>query len=157
MKAKFNVMDGLIILVLVMAIALGGYLLLGMKESGAITQNTKVSVTVELKAKDADFAKIPQVGDKVSIGVKEKMQTVVTAVEAVPAKTIGYDTVNGIAMESEVPGKYDVLITVEADGVETNDKVTIDDVAARVGEEAAMKSKNWAGLGYIVVVDTEEK
>ncbi|MBQ4145425.1 MAG: DUF4330 domain-containing protein [Clostridia bacterium] len=157
MKAKFNIMDGLIILVLVLAIALGGYLLFGMKKSGEISQNTKVSVTVELKAKDAEFSKLPQIGDKVSIGVKEKMQTVVTEVEALPAKTIGYDTVNGIAMESEVPNKYDVLITVEADGVETNEKVTIDNVAARVGEEAAMKSKNWAGLGYIVAVDTEQK
>ncbi len=154
MKAKFNLMDGLIVLVLLAVLALGGIFLGGKGQQNNRSQNATVSVMVEFTDKDKAFSELPQVGDVVMVGEKEKMKTTVTKVEALPAKTLGYDVVNGAAVEADVPGRYDVLVTLEGSGVETAEVVKIDGNAVRVGQKAVAKSKNWAGNGYILAVDT---
>ena len=87
MKAKWNLMDGLILLVLIAAVAAGGYLLRGKKAQQAAAQDTEVTMMVELTSKEKDFAELPKVGDAVVIGEKEKMQTRVTDVTVTPAVT----------------------------------------------------------------------
>ncbi len=158
MKAKFNVMDGIIVLVL-LVVLVAGAVLLGNRNSSAgsngVAAETKtVQLVIELTDMDENFIKLPQVGDTAMIGVKEKMEVTVVKVETPPAQKRAENIVDGWAGISELPGRYDVRITFQAEGVETNDAVTINGVAARVGEEAFVKSKNWAGAGFFVGVDT---
>ena len=81
------------------------------------------------------------------------MQTTVTKVDVLPAKTLGYDTLNGRISEAAVPERYDLRITLEGDGTETANTVEINNSAIRVGMGAAMKNKNWAGYGFVLAVD----
>lgn len=154
MKAKWNLMDGLILLVLIAAVAAGGYLLRGKKAQQAAAQDTEVTMMVELTSKQKDFAELPKVGDAVIIGEKEKMQTRVTDVTVTPAVTLSYDTKDGAVREGHVPDRYDIKLTLEGQGIETAQAVEINGNAVRVGMGAAMKSKNWAGYGFILAVDT---
>ncbi len=154
MKRKFNWIDGLIVLVILAVLAAGALFLAGRNQSGNAEEAKTVEMVVELKSVDETFTKIPKIGDVVMVGVKEKMSTTVTKIEPTPAKTVGYDVVNGWAGEVELPGRYDLLITLEGEGTETHETVEVNGVAARVGAEAIVKSKNWAGHGYFLAVET---
>ncbi len=155
-KVKFNGMDLFIVIVLVAVIAAGGYLLLG-RGGGAAASNESVEVTtvVELTAKDKEFSELINEGDIVLIGEKEKMRTSVEKVEAVPARTTGYDIIDGRVLYAEVPDKYDVKITLVGEGTETESAIEMNGAAIRVGQGAALNSKNWAGYGYVIGLDVE--
>lgn len=154
MKTKFNWIDGLIILIILAVLAAGAVFLLGGSRGESAVETKTVEMVVELKDVSEDFTKIPQVGDVVMVGVKEKMTTTVTKVEPKPAKTVGYDVVKGWAGEVELPGRYDLWVTIQGEGTETGETVEVNGIAARVGAEAIVKSKNWAGHGYFMAVET---
>ncbi len=157
MKAKWNVMDGIILLVLLIAVAAGGFFLSGRGKTQTQAQNKTVQLVVELKEEREAFTSLPKVGDAVAVGEKEKMQTVVTHVEVKPATKLTYDTINGRGLETEIPGRYDVLLTLQGSGTENDRTVEIAGNAVRVGNEVVVRNKNWAGAGFILAVDTIEE
>lgn len=160
MKAKFNVMDALIILLVLAVAAFGIYMLADRGNKDAAGQTGKpvyVDMMLELSAKDESFTKIPKAGDAVSVGEKEKMDAVVTKVESVPAVSFGYDILNGKAAMKEVPGKYDVRIYMRAEGTESNKSVSVNNTPLHVGEQFAVFGKEWAGFGTMLEVNTADK
>ena len=157
-KIKFNGMDLFIILVIVAVALAGSYLLFG-REGGSVvsSQNVLVRTVVELDVEDKEFADLIKVGDTVAIGEKDKMMTTVESVDAIPAAANGYDIVSGRVIMAEIPDKYDVQITLIGDGTETDKDVQISGTAIRVGQKVVVSSKNFAGEGYVVGLETEEK
>lgn len=156
MKAKFNGMDLFIILVLVAAVAAGGWFLTGRRQQADQAQNVTLSMTVDLTSQEASFVDLPQVGDQVILGEKEKLETEVTNIEVLPATTLGYDTMAGRVAETTVPDRYDLRITLQGQGVETADAFEMNGNPLRVGAGVAMKNKDWAGYGFILTLDTVE-
>lgn len=157
-KVRFNGMDLFIVIALVIVIAAGIYVLFG-RSGGAAVSNAKgaeVTVTAELTAQDKEFCEFVKVGDIVMIGEKTKLETVVTAVEVVPAKETGYDIMTGRILRSEVPERYDVRVTLVGKGTETDSAVEINGTAIRVGEKTVFGSKSWAGEGYVIGLETAE-
>ncbi len=152
MKVKFNVMDIIIVLILLAAIGAGVLLLGGSAREGSAETKT-IELKVELGKQEEAFTKLPKVGDRADIGVKEKMNVTVTNVEIKPATTSSEDVLGGTRPIVEIQDRYDVLITLEGEGVETDGAVKLNDVAARVGDEAVIKSKNWAGVGVFLGVE----
>ncbi len=155
MKVKWNGMDTMIVLALLVVIAAGAWFLIGRGGSGA-TETKTVEVMIELTRQPEEFTQLPKVGDAVSLGVKEKMPATVTKVEILPAMTQGKDIINGRYTEEPVPGLYNVQITAEGAGTESAATVEINGNALRVGAEAAIKSKEWAGYGFILSVNTRD-
>lgn len=158
-KAKFNGMDLFIILVVIAVIAAGAYLLCGRGGGGSVlsSQNVLVRTVIELDVEDKEFADLVKVGDTVAIGEKEKMMTTVEKVEAISAAATGYDIIEGRVIRAKIPEKYDVQITLVGDGVETDKDVEISGNAIKVGQKAVVSSKNFAGEGYVVGLETEAK
>ncbi len=156
-KIKFNGMDLFIIILVVLVALAGAYLLLG-KDNAVVSdsKNVEVSVTVEFAAQNEEFAKTPQVGDVAMIGEKSKMRTTVSEVKTPTAMATGYDTLNGQALYSEMPGDYDVQVTMVAEGLETSKDITVDGLAVRVGEKVVVSGKSWAGEGYVIGLETTE-
>ncbi len=156
MKVKFNVMDAVIVAVLLVVIV-AGVLLLGGGSGGVLSGKQEdaktIRLQVELKEQEEDYTKLLKVGDVVMIGVKEKMETTVTKVEVKPARMISYDQVGGRAYETELPDRYDVVVTLEGEGTESDSAIKLNGVDARVGAEAVVKSKNWAGVGNFLAVE----
>lgn len=158
-KIKFNGMDLFIILVVVAVALAGAYLLFGREGGGSVasSQNVLVRTVIELDVENKEFADLIKVGDTVAIGEKDKMMTTVESVEAIPAAANGYDIVSGRVIMAEIPDKYDVQITLVGDGTETDKDVQISGTAIRVGQKNVVSSKNFAGEGYVVGLETEEK
>lgn len=153
MKAKWNWMDTVLVILVAAVLAVGVWFLNG-RGGETATEDKTVSVMIELTKRDEAFTKLPKVGDSVTLGVKEKMPATVTKVEVLPAVTQGKDILNGRYTDEPIPGVYTVRITAEGKGTETPATVEINGNALRVGAESAIKSKNWAGFGFILSVDT---
>lgn len=161
MKAKFNAMDFIIILAVVLVAAAAAYFFISSTAADTDASNTvgrSVTATVEVEFSDEDefLTELPQEGDKVTIGEKEKMPAVVTGVRYETAKTTAYDLTKGAAMNQEIPGKYDVYVTMEADAVDGEDAVTINNSPIRVGDATAVRTQNWANYGYVTRLEISE-
>lgn len=160
-KPRFNSIDLIIILVVAAVIAAGIYMLApkkgGSTEGAAAgNRNVKATIQIELMKKEAYLTELPKVGDSVTIGVKEKMPAVVTKVESKPAEEISYDLNVGTASWQEIPNMYDIYITMEADAVETQKDIEINGSAIRIGDSDAVRSKGWAGHGFITQLEISE-
>lgn len=154
MKFKFNSIDVLIIILLIITAAAGIWFLTNRGKASSQSISKTVEVMVELTDKDEAFAALPKVGDPVVLGEKEKMDASVTDVTVKNATMPGYDMLDGKIINSEIPEHYDVQITVKAYGTETPGEVSINGNAVRVGMGLAMKAKNWSGYGYVLSVET---
>ena len=117
MKIKFNSIDLLIIILLIAVTAAGGWFMTNRGKQSALSSNKTVEVTVELTDKDKAFTELPKIGDQVVLGEKVKMNAIVTKVDIKNATMLGYDTLGGRILDSEIPEHYDVQITVQAPGV----------------------------------------
>lgn len=157
-KVKWNGMDWFILIVTLAVILAGVYLLTGRGSAGGrgASKNVEVTTVVELAGKDKEFADIIAAGDIVAIGEKEKMMTEVESIEILPAKTTGYDILDGRVLRSEVPGQYDIRVTLVGDGSETESAIEMNGTAIRVGQNAVLSSKNWAGSGYVIGLETSD-
>lgn len=156
MKAKWNAMDTVLVLALVVVVAAGAWFLMGRSQQQAEVQNKTVEVMIELTQQTESFTTLPQVGDTVTLGEKEKMPATVTKVEVLPAYSQGKDLLDGKYTDEAIPGRYNVQITVAGQGTESPSAVEINGNALRVGAASAIKSKNWSGYGFILAVDTKD-
>lgn len=149
-------MDTILVLMIAVIIAAGGWLLLGRGDAKGAAQSKTVEVMVELTQQSEAFTKLPKVGDAVVLGEKEKMPATVTKVEILPAYKQGKDLIHGRYTDEPIPELYNVQITACGEGTESAAEVTLNGTAVRVGEAMAMKSKNWAGFGFVLAVDAKE-
>lgn len=161
MKAKFNIMDLIIILAVVLVAAAAGYFFISSTAadtdaSKASGQSVTATVEVEFSDEDQFLTELPQVGDSVTIGEKEKMPAVVTNVRYENAKITAYDLTKGVAATEEIPGKYDVYVEMQADAVNGKDAVTINNSPIRVGDATAVRTRNWASFGYVTRLEISE-
>ncbi|MBQ3573468.1 MAG: DUF4330 domain-containing protein [Clostridia bacterium] len=158
-KVKWNGMDLFIIIAALAVILAGVYLLTGRGNAGVTgaSKNVEVTTIVEIAGKDKEFADIIANGDIVGVGEKEKMMTEVKSIEVLPAKATGYDILEGKVLRSEVPGQYDIRVTLVGEGTETESAIEMNGTAIRVGQNAVLSSKNWAGSGYVIGLETAEK
>ena len=160
-KAKFNTMDFVIILVVVLVVAAAGYFFVSSTgastgSGGSGSKDVTSTIEVEFIKNDLYMTELPQVGDKVTIGAKEKMPATVVGVRAEPAKVVSYDLENGSAGWAEIPDKYDIYVTLEANAVDDGDAININNSPIRVGDPNAVRSQGWAGYGYVTKLDVTE-
>ena len=160
-KAKFNAVDAIIIVVLVAGIVFGILFLNGMFGGGtqsAEAQNVTVEYQVEFTGKDKELVEIPKVGDKVNVGVKEKVEAEVINVDIQPARRLTTTTVGTPSIQwQEIPDEYDMTLTLRSDGTESESAVTAGALELRVGSEAVVRGKGYSIEGYILDLDTAAK
>ena len=156
-KIRFNGMDLFIIIVLVAVIAAGAFILGGREKtvtSADGSEGTEIAFAVELTSREKDYTELIKVGDTVLVGEKDKKESVVTDVEVVPAKTTGYDILNGQVLRSELPGEYDVRVYLSGKGSESESAIKLGGTTElRVGQGVALSSKKWTGYGYVIGLD----
>ena len=158
-KPKFNFLDGIIILLVVLVALLGAYLLMG--KSTAVSgpeQNCTAEFKMHLTKVDEDIynkfsAKLAE-DESVWIGIKERFEGKIKNVELLPSKRIVPDQRQGKAVMASDPSTNDVIITVSTNAVETAFDIQSAGTTIRVGEETAIRAKGVAGYGYIVELKT---
>ena len=160
-KPKFNFIDGLVILFIVAAIALGVYLLAGNSattgETGGV-QNITAEYRVEFTQSEPEvyesFLKALENGESVWVGEKERFEGKIMDVTYTPATKVITNYQTGEATLAEYPDLYDITVLLQSAAVETNDSITASGTAIRVGNEVAVKGKGFAGYGFVVDLRT---
>lgn len=156
MKAKFNIIDALIIL-LIIAVGAAGYLFLnGRSEVVSNDKNVKIRYNIELSEKGEYMTDLFKEGDRVTVGEKEKLPAVIVGAEVKPAVQSSFDEVNGRYINAEIPEKYDIVLTLESDATDSAGQVSVAGSAVRVGSSTMVKGRNFAGNGYITDLKIEE-
>ena len=158
-KPKFNLLDGVIVLMVVLVALAAVYIFTGKTDT---VQNPEQNCTAVFKmhlAKvDEDifnkFDLALKEDQSVWIGIKERFEGKIENVEILPSKRKVTDQRTGKALMASDPTTRDVVITVSANAVETVSAITSAGTAIRVGEETAIRAKGVAGYGYIVELNT---
>lgn len=155
-KAKFNVVDAVIIL-LILAVGAAGFLFLSSRSQTASTdKSVKIFYDVEIAEREEYLIDRFNEGEKVSIGEKEKIPATIVKKEVRPATKSSFDEVSGKFIETEVPGRYDIIVTLMSEGTDGVGAVSSNGTAIRVGMSAVVKGRDCAGSGYITQMYTEE-
>ncbi len=159
-KPKFNIMDGLIIVALVLVIAAGVFLIGRMGAGSASSSGTNTNAVFKIQLVQAEkaladkFTAAMENDETVWIGLKERFEGKLLAVEVEPSKKLTTDYNSGKAVYAGDPTCCDVTLTVKAAAVETEDAVTSGTTKLLVGEEAAIRGKDMAGFGFIIGLKT---
>ncbi len=112
-KAKFTVIDALIILIVLAVIAVGA-----VKFAPSLfikTEKSQAEFTVLISEKDMSFAEAMSVGDKVTLSLTEKDGGVIKNIDVKPAETLTFNSIDGSYSIEEIADKRDIYVTVEAD------------------------------------------
>lgn len=161
-KPKFNFLDGLIALLVVVVLVAGVYVLKG-RDSGQAVPDKNAVAEIQIQLTEVDesiykkFAEVADKNESVWIGIKERFEGKVSMVECGPAKKMTKDLYSGKAVMAENPTQKDVTITVNADVVETDSAIVAGGTEIRVGEETAIRGKGVAGFGFVVGIKTVEE
>ncbi|MCC8159719.1 MAG: DUF4330 domain-containing protein [Oscillospiraceae bacterium] len=150
-KVKFTVIDAIIILIVLAAAVVCAVKIVPSFMQSSDSQ--KVSFTVMIQSKDKDFADAITVGDNVTISLTEKDGGIVTDVKAEPAKTIVYNSIDGVYSEDVMEEQYDVYVTVEADADVSDLAIMTGGTAIKVGADIPVRGKGYASNGYIIEID----
>lgn len=153
MKSKFNIIDLIVIIVLVLAIAVGGFV--GYKyffgDNGSASANVvKLNFVIEISSVSEDIAKAYKVGDKVNFGSQGSGNGVITNVEVVPYRVWNKNTEIGEIVISEVPDKYTAKITIESDVVKTDKFYMCNDESIVIGKMMPFAVKGASADCYVV-------
>ncbi len=150
-KAKFTVIDVIIILVVIAAAAVGAYKFIPSIISS--DKQEKVEFTVLVQNQDQGFADAISAGDKVTISLTEKDGGIVKSVKAEPAVTLAYNSIDGEYSNEVVEGKRDVYITVEADADVSDLAIKTGGTAIKVGADIPVRGKGYASSGYVIEIN----
>lgn len=145
-KRKFNIIDILFILMIVL-IAFVGYKFLNRQQT--VGETVQVVFDVEFRNKDLGYADEIEVGMLVSDSVRGGKYGVVQSVIEYPDYIIVFDQKNEEFVNATIPDKYRVKITVAAEGRETEKTIVAGDEIIKVGQEVYIKGKGFASEGFI--------
>ncbi|MBE7032308.1 MAG: DUF4330 domain-containing protein [Ruminococcaceae bacterium] len=158
-KPKFNIIDGLIVLLVVAIIAAGIYLLSGNNTvDSPETQNTTAVFQLQLTRADESlynkFLAALDTQETVWIGVKERFPGKIEILEKSPSSRITTNTQTGKAVLAEDPNLFDLTIHISTPVLETPSGITASGTPIRVGEEVAVRGKGFAGYGFVIDLKT---
>lgn len=154
-KPRLNLIDGLIILIIAIVLAVGIYFIAGRNGNAGTGENT--SKTAEYKIQFVEREKVvadmfiaaKESGETVWVGEKERAEAMITDVLIEPARKQTTDTENGKVVMAEIPELYDVTVTLQSAGQETETEIHAGGTAIHVGEETSVKGKGFAGYGFV--------
>ncbi len=144
-KRRFNIVDILIVLVLAAVIAAACFFLAGQKEQNEAAAVSK-TVVFEAKEKTEEFCTLPKEGDIIWEGTKKVEFGRIKSVEKKPATTDTTSLKDGTMVKAEIPGLYDLYLTIE---------VTNPTVDTSVGKMMWINSRMYKSNGYIIEAVTE--
>lgn len=150
-KIKFTVIDALIILVVIAAIAIAA-----VKFAPSLfikTEKSTAEFTVLIAEKEIGLADAMSVGDRVTLSLTEKDGGVIKNIESKPAEKVTFNSIDGSYQIARIEDKRDIYVTVEADVDVSDLAVKTGGTEIRVGEEIPVRGKGYATQGYIITVE----
>ena len=156
-KARFNIIDIILVAVIIAAAAFGVYLLrsgrLGAKQQ---TVEREIQYTVLLANVKSRFKSNIQVGDSVTDTVKLMPIGEVTDVKTVQSTVQIEDYEAGRIVTANVPDTYDISVTVTATATVSGGYYMIGGYQINVGTLVSLRVPNYTGSGYCTAVTEVE-
>jgi glycosyltransferase involved in cell wall biosynthesis len=148
---KINMLDVVIILAVLIA-GIFGFMYLNNNDT-ALKDTKKVTYQVEALEVDPEVLDMIIVDTDIYDSSKNIYIGKVTKKEGKVASREEKDMVNGTFKNSEISNKLDILITVEADAIYSNRDIKVGEYKIKVGQQAFVKGKGYAMIGYIVNIE----
>ena len=140
-------------LVVIAAVALAAYLI-SHQNSEAVASTVTRSVVIEITEVAPEAANTIAAGDVAKEITKNQVLGTVTSVEVAPMYEEVFDEDAGICRRAEVPGKATLLVTIQADTLETPDQISAaSGFPLRIGTGVMCTIGGFYGTGHIVGVD----
>ena len=150
---KKRIRPNLILLVLVAAVAVSAYWI-SHQDSDTVAVTTPRSIVIEIADVAPEMLNAVGAGDLVTETTKNQVLGTVTAVEALPYYESVYDEEAGICRRAEVSGRICLMVTLQADTIDTDSAVNAaSGFALRVGTGVNCTVGKRAGVGHIVGVE----
>lgn len=157
MKTKFNIVDVIILVVILAVIAAGCFVYINMKNNGqqsASNVNTaKLSFTIEVTNLSEDAANffVGSEEQAVTFGNTSSGSGIIKKIEIVPYEKQTKNYEDGEYYLAEVPGQYNVKVTIESDVVKSSTSYKSGDEVIAVGKQMPFNSNGIASEdGYVV-------
>lgn len=155
-KVKFNLIDVLIVVAVVLIALVAVWFLGGESNTGTTSETQNATATFKIQLTKAEkslydkFLAGLENDESVWIGIKERFEGKLTGIELSPASKVGTDLSSGKAVLLKDPVLYDITLEVTADVLETRNEISSSNTPIRVGEETAIRGKGFAGYGFVI-------
>ena len=159
MKRKFNIIDALLILVILAAVAV---CLLFLRSRGTIASSgaaEQMSYTVEIKEAPRgmiDCVETAGVGSKVYRSTDSTYLGTLTAFRYEPTERVEYSPALGKYVQYADEEYFSLYLDITGDGAETASDISVSGNPAKVGQEIFVKGKGYAGRSFVVGVNGSE-
>ena len=154
-KFRFNVIDALIILVVIAAVGVLAYVFASEKgdTDEKIGEKVKIQYVLQTTETREQFVKNITASDIIYDDESGKVLGTVVSVTDEPAYFTGTDNKNAVQVISEIEGKRNMFITVEADAEIQNSGYTVDGFSVKVGGTVKLSTPNLIANSNIVSVE----
>lgn len=151
-KVKFNFFD-VIIIIAVAAVCFVGYKYLSNK-SASSSNVPEVSYVVELRRKGESYQDQIKLGDDVKDAIKGGYYGKVTDFKWEKCTEITQSSETGKFVKADVENRYNYYITITGTPTTfTDSKIMFASQEVKVGNQIYIRSKNYAGEGYVVDIN----
>ncbi len=151
-KRKWTVIDTVIVIVVIAALAVG-YKMLGGKTSSG--NKTAIEVQIHIANQDAALGEAIKagIGDEVTLSLTEKDSGILKAVDIKPAEIMVYDSIKGEYKLDTAGDNVDIYATVEAEVEETDYAFLAGSTQIKVGNATPFRGKGYATEGNVIVIE----
>lgn len=151
-KHKFTWIDGLVIAVVVLLIA-GTCIKFFVKDTTSATQPTvQFSYQLEISNVRNYIVDSLEIGDTVYDSEGKGVVGVISDILVEPAKTV-YETPNGEVLQVETEGRYDITLTLRAEGIAADNTYKVGTYTLRVNKNALYFTKYSTWNAQIISID----
>ena len=155
-KGRFNIIDFMIIIVILFIIAALVFVFLPTSFIKNLTSDKTVEIeyAIEVLAVDEEFLENINEGDTVlNSKTKSNIGTVKALEYSTPYTELKYDDENDRAVLSEVPGRYNLIVTISATAefIE-GEGYTVNGTRIAVGESVSMRFPEFICEGHCISV-----
>ncbi len=145
-KFKFNIIDFVVILIIIAAIALAAMVLKPRLFGSSESAKTKTEIiTIELAKQKEYMTHVINEGETVYDAISNTVYGKLISFDVKPATEIVVSETDGMAKTVEIPERYDIYINIEASTNSTS----------QVGKLETIFAKSFKGSGYVVGIERE--
>ncbi|MCL2170090.1 MAG: DUF4330 domain-containing protein [Defluviitaleaceae bacterium] len=148
-RGRFNIIDGLIVLVLLGIAAFAVWFF-----SGPTGDEGYVYYVIEIRQAPPGYAEVFMGGGEIRDSVRNYFLGTVVHIRYQPAVQITFDHETLSFAEVYVPERYDIYLTIRGRGVVTHSQVLVEGQAVQVGMEKYIRMRGVAGVSTVVGIDT---
>lgn len=154
-KIKFNIVD-LLILLIVVIILIFGYKLIKSSDNKLNTQESQekqISYNVLSTGNLQDATRFPKIGDKAYDSVTQEYIGEISNISVENHYGYFYSQNLGEYVKEEIPNTYDMKITISGNGYETDTDIIVENQNIKVGKLINVKSKGYVFVTYVIEIN----